>query len=286
MSATGVGAYDSARWVNPPPRTCATSLANGVQLVWIAPNDAGPLSWEAEVPAAPSNLLIWRSGSRSPVEAVIGGRRDPGAGRAGRNGYVIPAGLPTRWAAQRVVPGTSLHVHLPPRWLAEIAEVRTGEELLLAPRFGLEAQRLEPLLERLLGAWRDDAPATRAALEHWSLLLALRVVPRRPPPHEGRLDGAALARLREFLRANLHRDIGLTDMARLVDMPPRAFAAAHKATTGEAPAAHLARMRLEHARTLHQHARLSLADIALLAGYRSAAQLRSALSRSIGEGRA
>lgn len=279
MSATGVRAYDAARWVNPPPRTRATSLASGVQLLWIAPNGAGPLSWEAEVPPAASNLLIWRSGSRSPVEAVLGGRHDPGAARAGRNGYVIPAGTPTRWAARRVIPGTSLHVHLPPRWLGEIAEAGAGDGLLLAPRFGLDAPRLEPLLERLLSAWRDDAPATRAALEHWSLLLALRLLPRRPAPRTGRLDGAALARLREFLRANLHRDIGLADMARVVDMPQRAFAAAHKATTGEAPAAQLARMRLAHAQALQAEARLTLADIALLAGYRSAAQLRGALAR-------
>lgn len=278
---TGVAAFDATRWVNPPPRVQGLALGSGAKLVRILPDAAAPKSWEADIPPSADHLIIWRRGARAPVEARIADRRDPVSPHRRRNGYLVPAGAASRWVGRDMVPSESLHLHLPPAWLRQLA-AESGlptDAAQVAPRLGLPERRLAPLVDRLLAGWAEAGDPPRSTLDHWALLLGCALL---PPPRARRaaaLDAAALGRVLEFMRANLHRDIGLPEIAAIPDMPARAFVVAFRAATGEAPHDHLARLRRERAEALLATAPLPLADIALLAGFRNAAHLRRALRR-------
>ncbi len=278
---TGIAAFDAALWVNPPPRTRGLQLGSGVKLVQILPDSAAPKSWEAEIAPTVDHLVMWRRGARAPVDVRIADRRDPVSPHRRRNGFLVPAGAASRWVGRDMVPSVSLHLHLPAAWLADIAEESDlpGAAAQLSPRLGLPERRLAPLFAGLLAAWAEDTEPPRSTLEHWALLLGCALLPRPRARRPGALDAATLGRVRDFLSANLHRDIGLAEMAAIPDMPRRSFVAAFRAATGEAPHDHLARLRLERANALIASMPLPLADVALLAGFRDAGHLRTTLRR-------
>jgi len=279
--ATGIAAFDATRWVNPPPRTRGVALASGAKLALILPGPPAALSWEADSPPAADHLVIWRHGARAPVEARIADRRDPASPRLRRNGFLVPAGAASRWVGREMVPSLSLHLHLPPAWLARLA-AESGlpdHAAAVAPMLGLPERRLAPILGGLLSHLREEDEPPLCALEHWVLLAGCALLPRPRAGRRATLDAAALGRVLDFLHASLHRDVGLAEMAAIPDMPERAFAAAFRAATGETPHRHLARLRLARARELLSASGLPTEDVALLSGFRSAAQLRAALRR-------
>lgn len=278
---TGVAAFDALRWVNPPPKAEGAVLGSGARLVLLRPVSPLAKSWEAEFPPSADHLLIWRRGARAPAEVRIADRHDRARPDVRRNGYVTPAGAASHWVGRDMVPSLALHLHLPPAWLARLAaESGLPEDAArLAPRLGLPERRLAPIFDGLLAAWREERDPPRSMLDHWVLLLGCALLPRPRPRRGAALDAAALGRVQDFLRANLHRDIGLAEMAAIPDMPCRAFVAAFRAATGEAPHDHLARLRRERAAALIATTSLRLADVALLAGFRDATHLRTALRR-------
>ena len=212
---TGVAAFDATRWVNPPPRVQGLALGSGAKLVRILPDAAAPKSWEAEIPPSADHVLIWRRGARAPVEVRIADRRDAVSPHRRRNGYLVPAGAPSRWVGRDMVPSESLHLHLPPAWLRQLA-AESGlptDAAEVPPRLGLPERRLAPLFNGLLAAWAEEGEPPRSTLEHWTLLMGCALLPRPRPIRHGTLDAAALGRFDEFLRAHLHRDIGLSDRA-------------------------------------------------------------------------
>ncbi|NKC33874.1 helix-turn-helix domain-containing protein [Falsiroseomonas selenitidurans] len=278
---TGVAAFDALRWVNPPPKAEGAVLASGARLVLIRPVSPLAKSWEAEFPPSADHLLVWRRGARAPADVRIADRHDPARPDVRRNGYITPAGARSRWIGRNMVPSLALHLHLPPAWLARLA-VESGlaeDAARLAPRLGLPERHLAPLFDGLLDTWREEGDPPRSALDHWVLMLGCALLPQPRARPGATLDAAALRRVQEFLRTSLHRDVGLAEMAAIPDMPARAFVAAFRAATGEAPHAHLARLRRARAEALLATTPLPPADVALLAGFRSAAHLHRALRR-------
>lgn len=279
---TGVTAFDAVRWHNPPPMVSALALPSGPKLVKIDPLDCRPRSWEAEIDPAPDHLLMWRRGARSAVEVAIGDHRRVADARRRCNGFMIPAGMPSSWAGRAMEPSLALHIHIPDGWLQRLVEEggSPGRPPSFRPLIGLKDRRVQMVLDGILDAWHNDDPPLTALLEHWVLLLGCALMQGPSPQRVYSLDGSAIARVRAYLADNLHRDIGLADLAMVVEMPVRSFVAAFQRATGETPQAALTRMRLERATTLIAAASLPPEDVALLSGFRDARHLRKILGKS------
>lgn len=273
--------FARARWVNPPPILETMQLGGGITLVRIAPDRPDPISWEATFDPSEDHVLVWRRGPRAPVETIIDGRRDAPDPRRMRNGFLIPAGAASRWVARAQRPSAALHVFVPPAHLSALADAEGYPRGAAgpAPRFGLDASAFGPLFDGLFDGWRSATLAPRVLLDHWAMLLAVSLLPRHTPPRGGTFDARSRVRLGEFLEANLHRDIGLAEMAATLGMTPGGFARSFRETAGETPHAHLMALRTARARRLMRDRRLTLADVALLSGFRNAAHLSAMLRR-------
>ena len=96
------------------------------------------------------------------------------------------------------------------------------------------------------------------------------------------LSKHTLARLIEFIEANLCQDLSLNALAEVVEMSPSQFRRAFKATVGQSPHSWLNKRRLEHAKTLLAETEQSIAQIALDCGFSSQSHMTTLFSKHLG----
>jgi AraC family transcriptional regulator len=84
----------------------------------------------------------------------------------------------------------------------------------------------------------------------------------------GRLGPAHQQTIRQYVEANLSRDIGINDLAKLVGLSRFHFLRVFKKTTRETPYQYLLRRRVERAHDLLQKPDLSVAEVAMQVGFK------------------
>jgi AraC family transcriptional regulator len=129
----------------------------------------------------------------------------------------------------------------------------------------------------LMRGLRDEASAGRAPgaayVEHMTALVLMRlaaidgVAPR--PDVAGALAGPALARVTDYVEANLASDISLAALAHVAALPVDRFARRFKAATGLAPYAYVLERRVRAAERLLARLDASIVDVALALGFSS-----------------
>ncbi len=115
--------------------------------------------------------------------------------------------------------------------------------------------------------------------ETLGLLTALSINKALSPtevPEKSAISPLSLARVFEFIEANLGSALGLSDLAEVAALSRFHFSRAFKATTGETPYQFVLRRRLERAKTLLATTNLSLDEIAPSVGFHDAAHLQKA----------
>jgi AraC family transcriptional regulator len=80
----------------------------------------------------------------------------------------------------------------------------------------------------------------------------------------------------------LSADIGLAELADVIGLSRFHFVRSFKKTTGIAPYQYLLRRRIERAQLLLREGSLSIGDIALSVGFKSAARFNRAFRRIVG----
>ncbi len=85
---------------------------------------------------------------------------------------------------------------------------------------------------------------------------------------KGRLGAAHQQAIREYVEANLDRDIGVNDLAKLVGLSRFHFLRVFKKTTRETPYQFLLRRRVERAHDLLKKPDLSVAEVAAKVGFK------------------
>lgn len=95
--------------------------------------------------------------------------------------------------------------------------------------------------------------------------------------------GARFDRLHDHIRMNLAEDLRVERLAELCGMTPRTFARLYLRETGMTPAAAVARIRLEAARTLVEWHGMTLERISHLTGFGSEPSLRRAFLSAFGK---
>lgn len=115
--------------------------------------------------------------------------------------------------------------------------------------------------------------------ETLGLLTALRInrtisatkASEKPP-----MSHSALAKVFEFIEANLHSSFSLSDLAQVAELSRFHFGRTFKATTGETPYQFVMRRRIERVKRLLADTRLPTNEIAAAVGFYDAAHLHKA----------
>src|SRR5215831_14743478 len=203
---------------------------------------------------------------------------------------VVPAGIPTRWRWHGTK--SSLHVYLEPELVGRIA----------AEGFGLDAARwmLPPLDSLALPQLRNALLAVNAELtaggvggplaaESLANFLAVHLVRHIVTPsrtvrgRDGTLPRGRLRAVLEYIEEHLDTAPTLAEIAAVVGLNCYHFSRQFKAATGLPPHQYVITRRVELAkRLLVAEADLSLAEVAVRAGFYDQSQFSHHFKRLIG----
>jgi transcriptional regulator GlxA family with amidase domain len=86
-----------------------------------------------------------------------------------------------------------------------------------------------------------------------------------------------------FARANLHRRLTVPQLAGAAHLSPRQFSRAFHAETGQSPAKAIENLRVETARSLMEHSRHSIDEVARQTGFSDRDHMRRAFLRAFGQ---
>jgi AraC-like DNA-binding protein len=135
--------------------------------------------------------------------------------------------------------------------------------------------------ERALGHTRDPmklALHTRPRLDLMSALKSTAPI----PPSRGGLSPGAMRRVREYVEAHLNERIQLTELAAVAGLSVYHFAREFKHSVGVTPHYYIVQSRVEQAQAMLAHTDLSVAEIALAAGYSDQSHLTRQFRQILG----
>jgi AraC family transcriptional regulator len=105
----------------------------------------------------------------------------------------------------------------------------------------------------------------------------------RPRSPAGRLSQRQIDAVLAQIDANLATNIGVSDLARTVDLSRFHFARAFKCTTGQSPYGFILSQRIERALLLLRTGNAPVEEVARAVGFSSASQFGRAFRKSVGE---
>ncbi len=201
---------------------------------------------------------------------------------------LIPEGQDGRWDIGGPIEVN--HVYLPDHRLqAGAAQFTGGSRVELIGRVGFEDPNAARILE-LLGreASRND-PASRLFVDQAIDLLCIQLV--RAHSNFGALEPAAarggladwqVRRVTHYMNENLGEEIGLDELAALVNLSRFHFCTAFRKATGHTPHNWLVVLRIEEARRRLSDHTLAVTDIALSVGYQTPSSFAAAFRKVVG----
>jgi AraC family transcriptional regulator len=203
---------------------------------------------------------------------------------------VVPAGIPTwvRWRGFK----SSLHVFLEPGLLTRVAAEEFGLDparWVLPPLDALDHPHLRAAMSAVDAELTAGGAGGPLAAESLANVLAVHLIryltaPRRlERGRDGALPRARLRAVVEYVEEHLAGCPTLAQMAAVVRLNPYHFARQFKAATGLPPHQYLLTRRVERAKELLQAgADLSLAEVALHAGFSDQSQFSRHFKRLVG----
>jgi AraC family transcriptional regulator len=201
----------------------------------------------------------------------------------------IPAGCRMQgWTHPSARPMAITTVYLDP---ALCPQLGSGERQLY-PMLYFEHPFLAQLMLQLDQILAHPENYSRVYVESFAIVLlseimhvqAVGVAPSRHadrhPPIKGGLASWQCKAVCDYIEANLHQDISLTELAAIARLSPYHFCRAFKETVGEPPHRYQMSRRIEQAKTLLAKPSLSVSDVAATVGYGSLSRF-SALFRQL-----
>jgi AraC-like DNA-binding protein len=116
-----------------------------------------------------------------------------------------------------------------------------------------------------------------------ALLIGFLKLGRKPAQRRGKLSEKQLARVVGYIEENCLRPVRLQELAQLTDLSQSYFSHAFKASTGVAPHQWQVRARIERVKAMLAGGKLSLADIASIAGFSDQSHLTRVFRKHTGE---
>ena len=143
----------------------------------------------------------------------------------------------------------------------------------------------DPLVQHLGLALLDEADSTApvgrlfsdSLIQTLTLHLLTNYGVSKPTKQiaSGGLPGHKLNRVKEFVRANLDADLGLSDLASVADLSQFHFARSFRKSTGLTPQQFVMHERIERAKELLQSEDLPIVEVSLLTGFKNQSHFTS-----------
>ena len=145
----------------------------------------------------------------------------------------------------------------------------------------------ERLVNQLITAMTQDcadgSPAGPLVIDSLVAALVHRLAATTPSSSEKtRISPARVQRVLAFIEAELHRPLGLDELATQADIGVRQFCAAFRHAMGTSPHQHLLQRRVERAMELLRDGTPGLAEIAAAVGFNDQSQFTRTFSRVAG----
>jgi len=183
-------------------------------------------------------------------------------------------------------PGHNLHLSLAPGVLMRAAGPdRPQAGIGLKTCFGERDEVVASMGHTLLAYAKAPGTDPRAFMAAASVALAVRLLERfgtdtRVPRRT--LTASQLARIDEYLAAQVDRPTSLQDLAQIVDLGPQAFHRAFKAATGLPPLRYSQQLRMRRARDLVEGTTRPIGEIAAAVGFSDLAHFTNSFRKHWG----
>ncbi len=199
---------------------------------------------------------------------------------------IVPAGVSRIWETEFATTKLSMEISAPLLYsVAEGMGVKNPASVAILPHLHLNDARIEHVGWAVKAELESPDPSGRVYGEGLGVALAahlLRRYARVMEPRPEALSRRGLARVLEYVRANVASDLSLFELARIAGVSPSHFKTLFKQTTGIAVHRYVIRARVQHAAGLLQRDGASLADVALQAGFANQSHLARCMRRIMG----
>ncbi len=157
----------------------------------------------------------------------------------------------------------------------------------LPPRLYFENEFLKQSVQKLSAAMSSSLAQELTYAEHVGLIILCELRDalngkQEAPALRGGLTARQLNHIRDYITANLDKDISLSELAGVVNLSKFHFIRAFKKTTGTAPYQFVIFSRVKHAKELLAGPNSSIAAVARSVGFHSTLQLDRAFHRLMG----
>jgi AraC family transcriptional regulator len=203
---------------------------------------------------------------------------------------LVPAGSPARWRASG--PREALHIYLEPALLARVAAEAFDLDparTLVPPLDSLDLPHVRAAMLAVDAELTDGGAGGPLAAESLANVLAVHLIRHTLAPRrlergpDGALPRGRLRAVVEYIEEHLDASPTLEEMAAVARLSPYHFARQFKAATGLPPHQYVIARRIERAKQLLQGgAGLSLAEVALHAGFSDQSQFSRHFKRLVG----
>ena len=233
------------------------------------------------------HVVMTYYGAAQGIDWREGRERSSGRTRPGSI-TVIPTGHDGHWDIGG--PLEVSHVYLTDQRLQSAAEALGHDQAVeLVHRVAVDDPTAAQILTVLGSEAAAQEPSTRLFLEQAVDLLCTQLVRGHsslgnlaaPEPRRGLADWQ-VRKVTAFMQAHLDRDIGLDELAELVQLSRFHFATAFRLATRQAPHAWLTELRITRARQLLARPELPVTEIALEVGYQTPSSFAAAFRKKTG----
>ena len=177
---------------------------------------------------------------------------------------------PVSWSGRREMVFVSLDAHGVGRYLRDQEDYARRS---LEPRYGIPDSQLANLVVNMRAEAQTGCYGGKAYAEALSIALATYLLGRysrqRAPVANNRLtlSNADFRRVRDYIEANLARNMGVVELADLVGLSPHHFSTLFKNAFGASPHRYILSKRIDEARRRLATCPVPLADLALDLGF-------------------
>ncbi|HJU04760.1 MAG TPA: AraC family transcriptional regulator [Nitrospiraceae bacterium] len=237
-------------------------------------------------PPSSKHVIVLHSDNPATLKWSIDGRRKEALFSEG-DAIVNPAGL-------FVAPGWSGQVELlllaiNPAFVNRIAEeMNRPGKVELMPRFQFRDELLQQLARNLIAEFEQDSPPDRVYAESLTHTLIAHLLRKYSIAgicqHEAKhgLSQRRLARVLDYIDANLGEKLSLKSIADIAEISPSYFIALFKRSTGLAPHQYVMSQRIGKAKALLMQTKMPIAEIAGQTGFADQSHLTRLMRRHTG----
>lgn len=240
------------------------------------------------LPGMPAHVVIAHHNQGTEIVLRTGdGMRARAQTRPGTI-VIIPAGHDGRWDINGGVDVS--HVYLTPERLhASAAALTGGRGVELLDRLCFADPQIMHILSLLSDERANADPSARLFLEQAIDLLCTQLVRAHstfgalpdPAPKRGLADWQ-VRRVTTYMRSMLEQEIGLDELAALVNLSRFHFCTAFRLATGQTPHQWLTSLRIARAKEMLSDPLLPVTEIALCVGYQTPSSFAASFRKLVG----